>query len=167
MPETSGIDSFLGLLLIVATVLFVIWIVLILFSWWQRRAYSLSIAETSQSAGLKPDFLKVNKAARDAAMARGAAFDARTQGPAPTPVTKAASYSGLVALVAAILSFVTASFAALQKVQVFQSAVDQLSSWDRFAAILSRYSAGFAIAALIIVLQVLHLAYRFFKSNNA
>ena len=167
MPENFGIEDALKITLAIAAVIALIWIALGIVGWMQRRAYSLSPAESSGAQGLKPDFLKVNTAARDAAMARGAAFDAGQPLAVVTPVARAAGYSGIIALLAALLSFITAAFAAMQKVGVFQKAFEHLSSWDRFVGILSRYSAGFTIAGVIIILQLLHYVFRLYNPPKA
>ena len=54
-----------------------VWIFLALVAWWRRRAYNLTIASTAKrNKDAQPDFLTVDKKAREAAIERGAAHEA-------------------------------------------------------------------------------------------
>jgi hypothetical protein len=154
IPEQ--ISNLIALLLWVMVGLAVLWVVLSVLRYMHRRAYNLTPAETAHAKNIKPDFLTVDHAKRDKAMAGGAAFDAVRAGvPEDGKVATSSKITRLAVFGAALVSFLTAAAAALLKVETIQEFYDKLGSWDRFVAILSTYKIGFAIAAVIIVLNLI------------
>lgn len=67
---------FIDLLFRITIALVAVWFVLVIFAWWRRRAYNLTIAATARKNRKgQPDFLKVDRKAREAAIARGEAHE--------------------------------------------------------------------------------------------
>ena len=63
---------FIDLMFRITIALAIIWIVLVLIAWWRRRAYNLTVASTARkSKKAQPDFLSVDKKAREEAIERG------------------------------------------------------------------------------------------------
>jgi len=80
---------------------------------------------------------------------------------AKSPVASACRLTQTAAVVAAVLSFVSAAAGALLKVEMMQSAYNNLGSWDRMMAIIANYKAGFAVAAAIILVSLVQLIQSF------
>ncbi|MBN9063286.1 MAG: hypothetical protein BGP06_04430 [Rhizobiales bacterium 65-9] len=158
----AQIVSILGPLLIVLTALALLWIVLSVVQRMHRKAYNLTKAETA-GAPVKPDFLTVDHAARADAAARGRVFEEQraAAAAAKSPVASACRLTQTAAVVAAVLSFVSAAAGALLKVEMMQSAYNNLGSWDRMMAIIANYKAGFAVAAAIILVSLVQLIQSF------
>lgn len=168
MGDSSPLESFLNLGLPTLVIVCLVWAALTVFGWLKRRAYNLTEAESAPSKAITPDFLKVDAAKREAAIERGRQFDT---GPpaatAPPALSTASRVSRMVALLLAVLSFLAAAAAALQKIDTVQSLYSRLtSSWDQFLAIIQHYAIGFAFALVVIVLHFAHLMMRLFGEHK-
>jgi hypothetical protein len=141
-PLAAWIDAivllFLGLL--------VLWIVLKAVGFALRRSYNLTPVATAGSRDIRPDFLKVDRAAQKQLLERGREFD-RTR-PA---VAKAASVAGIGVMASGVVSLVSAAFLAFGRIQELDATWHTLSSRDRFVAIVESHPVGFAIAFAIVV----------------
>ena len=134
-----------------------LWLVAAVVGFFHRRAYNLTHAEAGHSKNIKPDFLKVDHAKREAAIQRGEAYDevltareaAALSGGAAT-TAKVGLWSRLAALTMATLALVAAIIGSLQKIESVQQGINQMSSWDRFAQLVSDNKAGAAVAVIVI-----------------
>ena len=130
---------FLGLVLL--------WIVLKTIGFLMRRAYNLKPAETTGSKNLKPDFLKVDHAQRETLIERGKQFDIAIE----PPVVKAATAARFGVILTAFISFGSAAFFALGRVEEYDQTWHKLTAVDKFTAILKSHPIGFIAAILIII----------------
>ena len=134
-----------------------LWFVTGFLGWMHRRAYNLTRAESDGSSAVTPDFLKVDKKKRQAAIERGEAYDevlekraAAAAAAANPTVEQVNKVSRAVALITASFTLVGAVISTLTRVDTMQEGVEQLSSWDSFVATIQKYPAGAVVAALVI-----------------
>jgi hypothetical protein len=130
---------FLGLVLL--------WIVLKTIGFLMRRAYNLTPAATTRSKNLKPDFLKVDHAQRDELIGRGKLFDLAHE----PPVEHAATAARFGVILTALISFASAAFFALGRIEDYDQTWRKLTAAGKFAAILKSHPIGFIIALLIVI----------------
>jgi hypothetical protein len=131
--------AFLGLVLI--------FIVLKVIGYFMRRAYNLTPAGTAKSKNVQPDFLKVDHAQRERMLDRGRQFDAAMS----PPVESAASVTKWGMFLSGIISFGSAVFFALGRIEDAEHVWNQISAWDRFVLIVQTYPVGFSIAVIMII----------------
>jgi hypothetical protein len=124
-----------------------LWIVLKIIGFFMRRAYNLTAAETARSKNLKPDFLKVDHAQREDLIERGKQFDLVN---AP-PVEKAATAARFGIILSAFITFSSAAFFALGRIEDYDQTWRKLTAIDKFWAILKSHPVGFIVAVLIII----------------
>ncbi len=131
----------------------VIWLVTSVIGVMHRRAYNLTHAESGGSKKIQPDFLKVDKAKREAAIARGERFDEELlKREAPkSAVTAACMWSRLAASAAAIVGLVFTAVSTMQRVAVTDEAVRDLGNWDKLKAIVSQHQLGAILCVAVIV----------------
>ena len=91
------------------------WFGLALLDRWRRRTYNLTVAERGGS-GATPDFLKVDRAKREAALERGRPV-AETPPMVPPPTTRWSRITGYAATVCAGLTLIVAALTALTSVE--------------------------------------------------
>jgi hypothetical protein len=148
----AAVFDWLGPLLGVLMAVVVLWAVLAILSYLKRRAYGLSPVETGGRRDIKPDFLKVDHAARQAQVKRGERLAA--EGAAGEPAAqyaKALSITRIAGIFLAISTFVTAAVFAVMRIEIIEAAWQKYSVWERFVAIVEEYPVGFGIAAIIIL----------------
>ncbi len=164
MLPTDPIEAALAVLLAVSAVACILWLVLALFDRRRRQAFNLTRAETASGA-VKLDFLSVDRAKREAAIARGRE--------ATVTLSEASASSGSVlsrrlALGAAVVSFATAATSAIQKVGTVQELYGKAGFfWAHFSEILLRYWVGFAFAAAVILGNLVMLLYRIMDKSKS
>jgi hypothetical protein len=143
-PAVAGwIDRFLYLFL----GLVLRWVVLKVIGFSMRRAYNLTPAGTAKSKNLKPDFLKVDHRERERLIDRGRQFDEAQE----VPVKKALNAAGFGVIASGLVSFVSAAFFALGRIEDYDEIWRNLSARERFVAIVQSHPFGFAVALLIII----------------
>jgi hypothetical protein len=133
--------------------LVILWIILKILGYLMRRAYNLTPAATTKSKNLQPDFLKVDHAQREELIERGKQFDASL---AP-PVEKAATAARFGVIFTALISFGSAAFFAVGRVEDYDATWRKLTAIDKFGAILKSHPVGFIIAILIVAGAVVQL----------
>jgi hypothetical protein len=133
--------------------LVLLWIILKIIGYFMRRAYNLTAAETTKSKNLKPDFLKVDHAQRQELIDRGKQFDLANE----PPVERVASAARFGAIFTALISFGSAAFFALGRVEDYDQTWHKLAATDKFAAILKSHPTGFIIVILVIIAGVIQL----------
>jgi hypothetical protein len=164
MLPSDPIEALLAVFLAVSVVTCILWFVLAQLDRHRRRAFNLTRAETA-SGSVKLDFLSVDHAKREAAIARGRA--------ATVTLNQAAASNGSLlsrrlALGAAVVSFATAATSAVQKVGTVQDLYGKAGFfWAHFSEIVIRYWVGFAFAAAVILGNLVMLLYKIMgKSKN-
>ena len=134
----------------------VAWLFLSIFNRWKRRTYNLTVAE-SGGAATKPDFLKIDRAKRQAALERGTA----TRIAAPPPTARWSRITGYAATVCAGLTLIVATLTALTSIEDYTemagTAANLVTDTEQFGTILREYWPGLLVAIAVIVVQ----AYRF------
>jgi hypothetical protein len=131
-----------------------LWLVTSVIGYFHRRAYNLTHAEAGRSKNIKPDFLKVDKDKRDAALEKGKAYDevlaAREVPASVATVAKVGLWSRLGAIATATLAVVAAIFGTVTKVDSIQSGINSMSSWDRLGHFVGQNKAGTVVAIVVI-----------------
>ena len=121
----------------------------------KRRAYNLSPVETAGGKDIRPDFLKVDQAARQRQIDRGEAFSAGGDGlPEAAPRStydRALSLTRVAGIFVALSSFVMAVIFAFVRIEFIEATWQKYSAIERLAAILQQYPVGFGVAIVVIV----------------
>ncbi len=131
-----------------------LWLISAVISFFYRRAYNLTHAESGRSKDIKPDFLKVDKNKRQAALDRGSAYDAvldarETAGPARN-VEKVRFWSRIAAGLVAILALGTTIVTTFMNVDAIQEGINKFSSWDRFSQLVGEHKTAAVVAIVVI-----------------
>jgi len=157
-----------GLLLLV-----VVWAVLALIGWYQRRSYNLTAVDQAAAKRTQADFLKVDHDAREDALARGDAYveqrerEAADESPLPPEQQAAPAKTGVgrfsqVARIGAVLfamvNVVVVGAGALMRAEGTHQFFSQLSDWQRWQVLWENYWIGLLVAVLVILLQLFYLA---------
>ena len=124
-----------------------------------RRTYNLTRADRAGGKVVRPDFLDADARKRDAALARGRAYDKglterEAAAAPPTAVESMTFWSRLAALSAAILTLAATIVGTVTRVQVLEAGVQQVGTWDQFVQTLSDHKTGAALAVAVIGAQV-------------
>ncbi len=130
----------------------VVWLVTSVIGAMHRRAYNLTHAESGGSKKIQPDFLKVDRAKREAAIARGEQFDeklAKREATA-TPVSVACTWSRIAASATALIGLVFTAVTTMQRVAVTDEAVRDLGNWEKLKAIVSQHQLGAILCVAVI-----------------
>jgi hypothetical protein len=127
--------------------LILLWIILKIIGYFMRRSYNLTVTATAHSKNVKPDFLKVDHGQRQELIDRGKQFDVAYE----PPVEKAATAARFGVLFTAFVSFGSAAFFALGRVEDYDETWRKLTAFGKFGAILKSHPVGFVIAVLIVV----------------
>jgi uncharacterized membrane protein len=150
----ENIDAALRILSWCVIAFAVLWLTTAVIGYFHRRAYNLTRAESGRSRNIKPDFLKVNKGKRQAAIERGQAYDAvldaREAAGAATTVETVCFWSRLGAMATAILALVAMVVGTLTHIDSIQTGINQISSWDKFSLLVSEHKAGAVVALAVI-----------------
>jgi hypothetical protein len=118
-----------------------------------RRAYNLTPVGTAKSKNIRPDFLKMDHAARDEMVRKGKQFDIAQMagvGKATTAISVGAGVSGC-------LSFLIAAFLAVGNIPGYEETWNRFSTPEKFLAIVQNHPIGFLIAVIVIVASLLRL----------
>jgi len=142
----AAVSAWIDAIVLVFLGLLILWIVLKAIGFALRRSYNLTPVATAGSKDIRPDFLKVDRAAQRQLLERGREFD-RTR-PA---VAKAVSAAGIGVMASGVVSLVSAAFLAFGRIQELDATWQSLSSRDRFVAIVESHPVGFAIALVMVV----------------
>jgi hypothetical protein len=162
---TDHIDAVLNIALIASVVTCAAWVVLTFSERQRRRALNLTTAETA-AGSIRPDFLSVDRAKREATIARGRNLEASRR-PEVAAGSGASLLSRWLALGTALASFVAAATGAVQKAGTVQELYGKTGFfWVHFGEILQRYWIGFAFASLVILGNLAILLYRIFDGGK-
>jgi hypothetical protein len=131
-----------------------LWLITSVIGFFHRRAYNLTHAESGRSKNIRPDFLKVDKARREAAIEKGKAYDAvldaREVPPSVATVATVGLWSRLAAITTATLAVVAAVVGTVSKVDSIQAGVNTMGSWDRLGHFVGQNKAGTVVAVIVI-----------------
>lgn len=159
VTNTQTMDTVLQILSWLVIVFGGLWLVTGVLGYMHRRAYNLTSAESGTSKNIKPDFLKVDKKKREAAIQRGEAFEkeleSREVAAGKAPGEKLGVWSRAGATISAGFTLVAAVVGTLTKVDSLQSGVGQLSSWDKLSNTMSQHKVGTVVAILVIGANIL------------
>lgn len=154
--------------------LFVVWIFLALVAWWRRRAYNLTVASThKRSKAAQPDFLSVNKEAREAAIERGEAHEealaerdeaeaAAALAAAGKPLGFANRLASIATTAMSIFTLLTAISGAALNVGKMDEQVKELTASGKIEYLLKEHTFGVIVVLLIIAFQV----WKFFNKEK-
>lgn len=135
-----------------------LWLVTGVLGYFHRRAYNLTHAESGGSDNIKPDFLKVDHAARKAAIERGEAYDkqlAQKDGTAPPPPAETVGkWARIGATVTASFGLLAAVITTLSKAEQLQAGAEKLGSLEKLGAIFREYPVGSTVAVIVVVANV-------------
>lgn len=148
-----GVAAWIDTVILVFLGLFVLWVVLKAIGFALRRSYNLTPVATASSKDIRPDFLKVDRAAQEQLVERGREFGK----PASPGLARALSLANFGVLLSGLVSFVSAAFLAFGRVEELDATWRKLSATDRFAAIVQSHPVGFAIALAMIVAALFRL----------
>ncbi len=137
-----------------------LWLVTGVIGYLHRRAYNLTHAESGGSENIKPDFLKVDHAARKGAIERGAAYDKQLEQrerPAPPlpPATTVGKWARIGATVTTAFGLFAAIVGTLTKVESLQQGAESIGSVQKMGAIVREYPVGATVAVVVVVANVL------------
>lgn len=126
---------------------------------WHRRTYNLTRADRAGGKVVRPDFLDVDARKREAAIARGRAYDKTLadRETAAAPASAVASitlWSRLAALSAAVLTLIATIVGTVTRVQALEASVQQVGTWDQFVQTIADHKVGAALAVAVIGAQV-------------
>ncbi|MCI4644101.1 MAG: hypothetical protein MRY64_04905 [Hyphomonadaceae bacterium] len=151
-----------------------IWLAITVFVLWRRAASNVTpVSSVPKNKRAQPDFLEVDEKARREAIARGEAFDkeleARDRAEARQE-RRAAKHkrsplqriAGLITLLMAIFSLVSAAVSVIWQVGFIGNMLEQYSAGDRLMALVTHHPIGVTIAVLVICFHI----YRFFTDRK-
>jgi hypothetical protein len=148
-----GVSAWIDRVMVVLVGLLILWVVLKVIGYVMRRSYNLTPVATASSKDIKPDFLKVDRAAQKQMIERGREFDRAS----PQVVTRALGVTSFGLIASGVVSFVSAAFLAFGRIEELDSTWRNLSAKDRFVAIVVSHPVGFGIALAIIVAALARL----------
>ncbi len=162
-PDT--LDTILTYLTWAVAIFSVLWIGSGIIGYMHRRAYNLTRAESGRSRNIQPDFLKVDKAKREAAMNRGAAYDkelaerdaaeAAAAAGARASTDSMEKWSRLAAMISATFTLLAAVIGTLSRVDKLQDDAQSIGSWDALVNTINAHKIGTTIAVIVIAANVI------------
>jgi uncharacterized membrane protein YdbT with pleckstrin-like domain len=156
--------------------LLLVWIFLALVAWWRRRAYNLTVASThGRSKQAQPDFLSVDKKAREKAIDRGEAheeaLDARDEAEAEAaealaaagkPIGFAKRLAGFATTAMSIFTLLTAISGTVLNIGKMNDQVAELTASGKLEYLIKEHTFGVIVVLLIIAFQV----WKFFNKKK-
>lgn len=141
-----------------------VWIFLALVAWWRRRAYNLTIASTAKrNKDAQPDFLTVNKKAREEAIARGAAHEAeltereRLEALAASSGLKKGSHiARIAALLMSLFTLACSIMGVVGNVGAMEKSVQNLTASGKIQYIIQQHPIATIIIVLVIAYNIYH-----------
>jgi hypothetical protein len=147
----TAIYVFLGLV--------AVWIVLKVIGFALRRSYNLTPAATAHSKNVRPDFLKVDHAAQEQMVERARAFGQ------PAAVATTATVASWGVVLSGLITFMSAAFLSLGRIEELDATWRNLSAKDRFVAIVQSHPYGFGIAVAMMLAALVRLITIFRKTK--
>lgn len=150
----------------VTVVVALVWIFLSLVAWWRRRAYNLTVASTAKrNKDAQPDFLTVDKKAREAAIERGAAHEAELTERERLEALAAAERSGLrkgtnfariAALLMSLFTLGCSIMGVVANVGAMEKSVQNLTAGGKIQYIIAAHPIATVIVVFVIAYNVWH-----------
>jgi hypothetical protein len=144
-----------------------IWLITSLVGGAHRRAYNLTHAESGSSKKIQPDFLKVDKVKREAAIERGQRYEAQLtkREDVGGPVVVASRWSRVAAAFSAVAGLAFTAVGTMQRVPDTDRAVRDLGNWDKFRALVSEHQLG-AILCVAVIASNAYIAVRKLRKSG-
>ncbi len=141
-----------------------VWIFLALVAWWRRRAYNLTIASTAKrNKNAEPDFLHVDKEAREAAIDRGKAHEAELTErerlealAAASGLSKGSHLARIAALLMSLFTLACSIMGVVGNVGAMEKSVQNLSASGKIQYIVAQHPIATVIVVLVIGYNVWH-----------
>lgn len=143
-----------------------VWIFLALVAWWRRRAYNLTIASTAKrNKDAQPDFLTVDRKAREAAIERGAAHEAeltereRLEALAEAErkgLNKTTNLARLAALFMSLFTLACSIMGVVANVGAMEKSVQSLTASGKIQYIIAAHPIATVIVVLVIGYNLWH-----------
>ena len=150
----SFIADWMSVLLFAFYALIGLWLLARIARYWRRRHFNLTSVESSASSNIKPDFLSIDHAARNRQLASSPDGPENTEASSRTALL---SISKIATLIMALASFVSAIVFAFLRIEDIEQTWQQVSSWERFIAIVQMYPVGLAFAFIVSVGALIRL----------
>lgn len=133
------------------------------YSGWRKHAVNLTpVTSATVNADAAPDFLRVDKVARDAALERGEVFEqnlrSREAQEASAPMEPAQKTFCLFAAAMSAFTLVSMLFGSIWQISWIGRYAEELSARGRFAAIVREHPIAFSIAVMVCALQIVRFA---------
>lgn len=147
-----------------------VWIFLALVAWWRRRAYNLTVASTAKrNKAAQPDFLTVNKEAREAAIDRGKAHEAELTErerlealAASSGLAKGSHFARLATLLMSLFTLACSVMGVVGNVGAMEASVQKLNASGKIQYIIQQHP----IATIIIVLVIAYNVWHYFSHRK-
>jgi hypothetical protein len=145
-----------------------IWLVTAIIGAMHRRAYNLTHAESGRSKNIQPDFLKVDKEKREAAIDRGEQFDRKLAKPAApgNAVGSALTLSRIAASASALIGLLFTAVTTMQRVGSTDQTIRELGSWETLKAIVSEHQVGAILCIAVIAANAYIVVRKMQKSDE-
>jgi hypothetical protein len=148
-----------------------VWLVTSVISARHRRAYNLTYAESGTSKKIQPDFLQVDKAKREAAIARGKRYDEelarREREPRKTsPVADVGRWSQSAASAAALVGLAFTALSTFQGIGPADDTLKGLGRWETFEKLVSDHKAGAVFCVAVIASNAYLVVAKMKKSGS-
>lgn len=133
-----------------------LWLVTSIIGVFYRGAYNLTHAESGSTKPVTPDFLKVDQGKRDAAVARGKAYDSelRQRESQAKTVKNVCRWSRWFATAAGLVTLLTAVIGAVEKAASYQGSIERYTTWDGLVELVTTYPIGTTVAVAVIAANV-------------
>lgn len=152
-----------------------IWLAITVFVIWRRHASNLTpVNSVEKRKSAQPDFLKVDKKAREAAIERGESFDQeldrrdreaekelRRKRKSNVSIVQGAS--GLIALVMSLFTLASMIYGSIFTVSRMGTMMEEYSTLERLLAVIYNHPIAFAITVLVIVARI----YTYYTTDTA
>ncbi len=144
----------------------IVWLVLAMIAWWRRRAYNLTVAASARrNKKARPDFLKVDKKAREAALARGEAYEEALEQreadearemlrAAAGPVGWLEHMARLATLAMSLFTLITGFTGAILNVTRVGEYVDKAGTEGKLEYLITEHPLGCTVAVLVIAYNI-------------
>lgn len=156
LPETA---PWLELVLGLTVAASLLWLALLLFVSWRRGVTNLTpVTAPSARREARPDFLEVDRPAREAALARGDAFAGELDEKERQEVAesrtrragKAKNVAGFMSLFMSVFSLVTLLTGAIWRVTFVGAVWERYSASERLLAVMKAHPFAFTVCTLVI-----------------
>ncbi|MBS0479869.1 MAG: hypothetical protein JSR79_11295 [Proteobacteria bacterium] len=148
----------------ITVVVALVWIFLALVAWWRRRAYNLTVASTAKrNKAAEPDFLHVDKEAREAAVERGKAHETELTErerlealAASSGLSKGSHFARLAALLMSLFTLACSIMGVVGNVGAMEKSVQNLTASGKIQYIVTQHPIATVIIVLVIAYNVWH-----------